>query len=232
MAQFDGRRVRVAVAANFADAAAGLARRFQQRTGARVLVAAGASGAFTAQILRGAPIDVFLSADMARARQVARAAGSEAALFAYAVGRLVLWSRDARRVDGEGKVLRDARAFRRIAIADPEAAPYGVAALEALRSLGLLDVLRSRIVRGASVAQAYQFAATGAAELAFVALSQVIAHPGGSRWLVPERLHAPIAQGAALTVSGVREPAAVGFLAWLRSSEAAALIRGFGYRTG
>ncbi len=229
-ADLGGREVRAAVAANFTDAAEALARSFERRTGARVRIAAGASGPFAAQILRGAPFDLFLSADLARARAVARAAGTERSLFTYAVGRLVLWSRDVGRVDGEGRVLRDPRAFRRLAIADPAAAPYGAAAVEALRALGLLDALRTRIVQGASIAQAYQFVATGAAELGFVALSQTVARPGGSRWLVPERLHAPIAQGACLTSFGAREPAAAAFLTWLRGPEAVGLIRRFGYR--
>lgn len=232
MADLGGREVRAATAANFADAAAELARRWEARSGARVRVVAGASGPFAAQILRGAPFDVFLSADAARARAVAQAAGTGDSLFTYAVGRLALWSRDRGRLDGEGRVLRAPGAFRRLAIADPAAAPYGQAAVEALRALGLLDALRPRIVQGASIAQAYQFVATGAAELGLVAWSQVLAHPGGSRWLVPERLHAPIAQAACLTAAGAREPAAAAFLQWLRGPEAVAAIRRFGYRAG
>lgn len=224
-----GEGVRAAVAANFAEPAAELARRFSARGGPPVAFSTGASGPFAAQILRGAPFDLFLSADRARAEAVARASGTGASLFIYALGRLVLWSRDRGRVDAQGEVLRRPGAFRKLALADPAAAPYGEAALQVLRRLGLLQALRPRLVLGGSIGQAFGFVSTGAAELGFVALSQVVSRPGGSRWLVPERLHAPIAQAAVLTREGARSPGARAFHTFLHGPEAREVIRRFGY---
>ena len=95
--------------------------------------------------------------------------------------------------------------------------------------LGVYAALKPKIVEGASITQAYQFAATGAAELGFVALSQVIDVPGGSRWLVPTTLHAPIDQGAILLFTGDKNPAARAFLSFLKGPQAKAIIRRYGY---
>ena len=221
--------VRVAVAANFAEPAREIARRFEQRTGHRATLSFGSSGQFYAQIANGAPFDVFLSADAERPRRL-EAAGLAApgSRFTYAVGRLVLWSRDPGRVDGEGRVLARG-GFEKLAIADPTAAPYGRAAMETLRALGLHERVRGRIVQGASITQAYQFVRTGAAELGFVALSQVVSEKGGSRWLVPARLHAPIHQQAVLLRAAARKPAARAFADFLKSDEARAVVRTYGY---
>jgi len=119
--------------------------------------------------------------------------GSE---FTYAVGKLVLWSADPHLVDGDGQVLRRG-GFSRLALANPATAPYGTAAVETLRALSLYGALEAKFVLGESIAQAYQFVFTRNAELGFVAYSQVIGgQSGGSYWLVPERLHAPIVQNA------------------------------------
>lgn len=221
--------VRVAVAANFAEPAREIARRFEQRTGHRATLSFGSSGQFYAQIANGAPFDVFLSADAERPRRL-EAAGLAApgSRFTYAVGRLVLWSRDPGRVDAEGRVLSRG-GFEKLAIADPTAAPYGRAAMETLRALGLHERVRGRIVQGASITQAYQFVRTGAAELGFVALSQVVSEKGGSRWLVPARLHAPIDQQAVLLRAAARKPAARAFADFLKSDEARAVVRTYGY---
>lgn len=219
----------MAVAANFAEPAREIARRFEQRTGHRATLSFGSSGQFYAQIANGAPFDVFLSADAERPRRL-EAAGLAApgSRFTYAVGRLVLWSRDPGRVDGEGRVLARG-GFEKLAIADPTAAPYGRATMETLRALGLHERVRGRIVKGASITQAYQFVRTGAAELGFVALSQVVAEKGGSRWLVPARLHAPIDQQAVLLRAAARKPAARAFADFLKSDEARAVVRTYGY---
>ncbi|ACG78696.1 molybdenum ABC transporter Molybdate-binding protein [Phenylobacterium zucineum HLK1] len=221
--------VRVAVAANFAEPAREIARRFEQRTGHRATLSFGSSGQFYAQIANGAPFDVFLSADAERPRRL-EAAGLAApgSRFTYAVGRLVLWSRDPGRVDAEGRVLSRG-GFEKLAIADSTAAPYGRAAMETLRALGLHERVRGRIVQGASITQAYQFVRTGAAELGFVALSQVVSEKGGSRWLVPARLHAPIDQQAVLLRAAARKPAARAFADFLKSDEARAVVRTYGY---
>jgi molybdate transport system substrate-binding protein len=222
--------VQVAVAANFTEPAKEIARRFKARTGHAATLSFGASGQFYAQIANGAPFQVLLSADAERPRR-AEAEGLAVAgsRFTYATGRLVLYSRSPRLVDPRGAVLARGR-FDKLALADPKAAPYGVAALETLRSLGLHERLSPRIVQGASITQAYQFVQTGAAELGFVALSQVANAPGGSRWIVPENLHAPIDQQAVLLKTGAGNPAAIAFLQFLKSPEARAIIRRYGYQ--
>lgn len=219
----------VAVAANFTEPAKEIAAAFERRTGHRANLAFGASGAIYTQISHGAPFELFLSADADRPAQAEKdglaVAGSR---FTYAVGQLVLWSSTPGLAEAGPSVLRQAR-FDRIAIADPATAPYGAAAIDTMRRLRVYDRLRPKIVTGSSIAQTWQFASTGAAQLGFVALSQVVAVRGGSRWLVPARLHAPIAQQAVLLRSGAGNPAAIAFLRFLRSPAAVAIIRRYGY---
>lgn len=219
----------VAVAANFTAPAKEIAAAFTTATGHRAVLSFGSSGQFYAQIAHGAPFEVFLSADAERPSKAEQEGFAvPGARFTYAVGRLVLFSKTPGLVDGRGAVLKAGR-FAHIAIADPAAAPYGAAALQTMQKLGVYPALRSRIVQGASIAQAYQFVQTGAAELGFVALSQVVNEPGGSRWLVPENLHAPIEQQAVLLKTGAANPAARDFLAFLKSRQAVAIIRRYGY---
>lgn len=219
----------VAVAANFTEPAKAIADAFEKATGHRVLLAFGASGGFYTQISHGAPFEVFLSADSDRP---ARAEQDRLAVpgtrFTYAVGRLVLYSATPGLVDPGGAVLKRGR-FDRIAIADPATAPYGVAAVETMRRLGVEAALKPKIVTGSSIAQAYQFTSTGAAQLGFVALSQVVAVRGGSRWIVPAGFHAPIEQQAVLLRTGEKNPAARAFLAFLKGRTALAIIRRYGY---
>lgn len=219
----------VAVAANFTEPAKAIAAAFQKASGHTAVLSFGSSGQFYAQIAHGAPFEVFLSADAerpAKAEQDGLAvAGSR---FTYATGRLVLFSKTPGLVDGRGAVLRRG-GFGHLAIADPAAAPYGAAAVQAMQKLGFYEGLKPKIVQGSSITQAYQFVATGAAELGFVALSQVADEPGGSRWVVPANLHAPIAQQAVLLKTGAGNPAAKAFLAFLKGPQARAIIKRYGY---
>jgi len=222
-------QVKVAVAANFAEPAREIAARFKARTGHDTSLSIGSSGQLYAQVVNGAPFDVLLSADRERpAKAEAEGVGVAGSRFTYATGRLVLYSRRPGLVDGKGAVLH-APTFRKIAIADPRTAPYGAAAVEAMRKLGVYQALRPKLVQGASIAQAYQFVETGAAELGFLALSQVAGGEGGSRWLVPASLHTPIDQQAVLLKTGADNAAARAFLAFLKSGEARAIIRRYGY---
>jgi molybdate transport system substrate-binding protein len=148
--------------------------------------------------------------------------------FTYATGKLVLWSAAPGLVDAKGAVLKAGK-FEKVAIADPDAAPYGVAAVQTMQKLGVYDALQPKIVKGTSITQAYQFVATGAAELGFVALSQVVDVPGGTRWIVPEADHAPIAQQAVLLKTGQDNADAKAFLAFLKGPRAKAIIGRFGY---
>ncbi len=221
--------ITVAVATNFSETMTALAERFEQASGHTVLVSAGSTGNHYAQIRNGAPFDVFFSADTERPRLLEQeghaVAGSR---FVYAVGRLALWSRRPDLVDGAGRVLGSG-AFRFLAMANPELAPYGAAAREALVALGVFDALRGKIVQGQDIGQAYSFVYTGNAELGFVAYAQ-IKKPAtaieGSYWLVPETLHRPIEQEALL----LRDVAAArAFLGFVRGDAARELIRSYGY---
>lgn len=222
--------VAVAVAANFTAPAKEIAAAFQAATGVRTALSFGASGQFFAQITHGAPYEVFLSADVERAAKLEGAAGARGR-FVYARGRLALYSATTGRVDARGAVLRRPGAFDKLAIADPAAAPYGQAAVETMRKLGVYDALRPKLVQGASITQAFDFTRTGAAQLGFVALSQVIGVHGGSLWIVPEGLHAPIDQAAVLLAPGANDPAAHAFLEFLKGPKARAIIHRYGYAT-
>jgi len=220
--------LRIAVAANFAGTARILGRQFEAETGHVAIFMFGSTGKHYAQILNGAPFDVFLAADAERPglleAQQNIIAGSR---FTYAFGRIVLWSADDNLVDPEGFVLGQGR-FRHLSIADPELAPYGRAAREALIALGYWDAVAARIVRGKNVSQAYQFVSTRNAELGIVSVSQVVANEYGSAWNIPGSLYAPIEQQAVLLRD---RPAGHAFLAFLKSSSARAVIRANGYGT-
>lgn len=220
---------RVAVASNFADSLAAIAREFESATGNRVTLSSGSTGKHYAQIRNGAPFDAFFAADGQRPQlleqQGIAVPGSR---FTYALGRLVLWSPEPGYVDPEGAVL-ERGAFRHLAIANPRLAPYGRAAQEVLQGLGLWERLGPRLVRGENIGQAYQFVRSGNAALGFVAWSQV-QRPGqplhGSAWKVPQVLYTPIEQQALLLKD---HPVARSFLAFVRSGAALKIIRDYGY---
>ena len=219
----------VAVAANFTEPAKEIAAVFQRATGDTAVLSFGASGAFYTQMAHGAPFEVFLSADAERPQKAeAEGLAVPGSRFTYAVGRLVLYSAKPGLVDEKGAVLRGGR-FDHLAIADPATAPYGLAATQVIAKFGLTGALTPKIVRGSSITQAYQFVATGAAELGFVAQSQVAGVTGGSRWLVPARDHAPIVQQAVLLKTGAANPAAAAFVRFLKGREARAIIERYGY---
>jgi molybdate transport system substrate-binding protein len=221
----------VAVAANFTEPAKEIAAAFKAQTGNTAILSFGASGNFYTQITRGAPYEILLSADPDRPKKAEQeGVGVPGTRFTYAVGRLVLYSKTPGLVDDGGKVLSSGN-FEKLSIADPAAAPYGVAAIETMKKLGVYDQVKSKIVQGSSIGQAYEFTSTGAAQLGFVALSQVINVPGGSRWLVPATDHAIIDQQAILLYTGAKNPAAKAFLDFLKSPTAIAIIKRYGYET-
>jgi molybdate transport system substrate-binding protein len=219
----------VAVAANFTEPAKEIAAAFKAQSGHTATLSFGSSGQFYAQMAHGAPYEVFLSADVDRPLKAEQdGLGVTGSRFTYAIGRLALYSKTPGLVDGAGAVLSAGR-FSKLAIADPTAAPYGVAAVQTLKKLGAYAAARPKIVMGSSITQAFQFVDTGAAELGFVAYSQVINVTGGSRWLVPATDHAPINQQAILLYPGQNNPAARAFLAFLKGPQAVAIIRKYGY---
>jgi molybdate transport system substrate-binding protein len=222
--------INVAVAANFTEAAKEIAGAFERKTGNKVLLSFGSSGQFYTQITQDAPFQVFLSADQERPEKaVADGFAVPDSRFTYALGKLVLWSRDPRIVSGADTLLKPT--FTRIAIANPAAAPYGAAAIETMKSLNVYDTLQSKIVQGNNIAQTFQFIDTGNAELGFVALSQVIERSEGSRWMVPGNLYAAIKQDAVLLKKGAGNDAAKAFIAFLKGPETAAIEAKFGYAT-
>lgn len=224
--------VQVAVAANFAGPLARIGEGFTAATGHGLKVSSGATGRFYAQVVAGAPFEVLIAADDETPKKlIAEGHAVAGTNFSYAIGRLVLWSAQPGLVDEQGAVLGSDK-VKHVAIANPKLAPYGAAALEVIKARGLADAVTPKLVTAESIAQAYQFAFTGNAEVAFVALAQV-AVPGkplaGSHWLVPARLYGEIRQDAVLLKAGEKNPAAVALLAYLRGEAAKKLIRDFGY---
>jgi molybdate transport system substrate-binding protein len=224
--------VSVAVAANFTAPMNAIAAEFARDTGHIAKPAFGATGKFYAQIKNGAPFQMLLSADDETPAKLEKegltVAGSR---FTYAVGTLVLWSAKPGVVDAKGEVLRTG-GFNKLALANPKLAPYGKAAVEVLSGMGLLEGLSAKFVQGENIAQTYQFASTGNAELGFVALSQVMKDGkigNGSAWIVPSKLHTPIRQDAVILATGKGNAAAAALVKYLRSDKAKAIIRAYGY---
>jgi molybdate transport system substrate-binding protein len=218
----------IAVAANFTEPAKAIAAAFKAKTGHEAVLSFGASGQFYTQITQGAPFQVLLSADDARPKKlIDDGLAVPESRFTYAIGKLVLWSKTPGLVKGEETL--KAASFAKLSICNPVAAPYGAAAVEAMKALKVFDALQPKLVEGATIIQAYQFVETGNAELGFVALSQLTGSETGSRWLVPQELYSPIRQDAVLLKSGASNEAATGFIAFLRSPEARAIIEKYGY---
>lgn len=224
--------VRVAVAANFLAPMQQLAVDFEKATGHRAVVVSGATGKLYAQIKHGAPFDVLLAADDETPARLEREGdGVPGTRRTYAVGRLVLWSAREGAVDAGGEVLRRG-SFRHLAIANPKTAPYGAAAVEVMRRLGVYDALAGRFVQGENIAQTHQFVSTGNAELGFVALAQVGRDgrlTGGSGWIVPAELHTPIRQDMIVLVRARSNSAAAALQRYLASPAATTVIGSFGY---
>jgi len=219
----------VAVASNFRPAMAVLAREFQRHSGHELALSYGSTGKHYAQVVNGAPFHLLLAADAERPRRLeAKGLAVAGSRFTYAVGTLVLWSPDPSRFEDGARALAGGD-FRFLAIANPQTAPYGLAAEQVMRRLGVWEAWQGRIVRGENVGQAFAYVKSGNAELGFVALSQVTgleAIGRGALWVVPAELHEPIEQQAVLLIDG---EAARAFLAFLRGEQAAAVIQAHGY---
>jgi molybdate transport system substrate-binding protein len=217
--------LRIAVGANFAATLERLVAVYGPGSGVHFAISSGSSGKFFAQIRQGAPFDVFFSADDQRTADLAASGHAVPdSRFVYAEGVLVLWSPDAGRIPEDGAAFLKSGDYRRLAIANPRVAPYGLAAEAVLQAHGV-DLEPRRIVTGQSIGQAFNFVTTGNAEIGFVALAQVLAqerkHRPGSRWLPDAETYPPIVQEAVL-LTAAREPdAARAFLDWVRTSEVA-----------
>jgi molybdate transport system substrate-binding protein len=217
---------RVAVAANFAATAGALRDAYQDAGGGPLDLVLGSTGGLCAQITAGAPFDAFLAADTARPdRLIADGRADPASRFVYAVGRLALWTPRTNLAGDPAEELRR-RNFDYLAMADPATAPYGAAARAYLERAGLDAAVAPRLVTAQNVAQAYQFIASGNAELGFVALSQV--GDTGSVLVIPDGAYPPLDQAAVLLTD---HPTARAFLAFIRHDpDAHAIITAHGYR--
>ncbi|TRW89636.1 molybdate ABC transporter substrate-binding protein [Candidatus Methylobacter oryzae] len=222
----------VAVAANFTKPMTEIAEAFEKSTGHKASLSFGSSGKFVSQFENGGPFEVFLSADDKGPIKLEQSGLAVAnTRFTYALGKLVLWSATPGLVDDQGQVLNKG-GFKHIALADPKLAPYGEAAVEVMKNRGLFDKLQPLFVQGENIAQTHQFVSTGNAELGFVAFSQVIDNgkiAGGSGWIIPSDLYKPIRQDAILMKTGAENPAASALMQFLKSPEALAIIRKYGY---
>ena len=219
----------IAVAANFAKPTERLVEGFAAASGHEIKISTGSTGNLAAQIRNGAPFVAFLAADEERPAQLeADGLAVAGTRFTYAIGKLALWGPDPRWVVVDPATSLVDPELKHLAIANPDVAPYGRAAQEALTALGVWDRVQPKLVRGEDIAQTYQFVASGNAELGFVALSQVLDR-SGSRWEVPQDLYRPIRQQAVLLKAGEGNAAARAFLDYLRSEPAREIIRSLGY---
>lgn len=232
IASSDAESVAVAVAANFYAPMDALVQDFEIRTDHDVMLISGSTGSLYAQIVNGAPYDVFIAADARRPALLATSGlGVVQSQITVALGQLVLWTADRDLIDGRDLSLLQDDRIRFLAIANPDLAPYGEAARQALVAMNLWERWASRLVYGENVAQAYAMVATGNAEFGLIARSQVSGRDGRSDYLlVPQVLYEPIHQDAILLERGVGNAAAIALLEFLSTAEARAIIRGFGYR--
>ena len=224
--------VKLAIAANFTKPMQDLAPVYEKMTGDKLVMSFGATGALYAQIKNGAPFDILLSADdKATVRAVTEGLGVEGSTFTYAIGKLVLWSKQEDFVK-DAKVLESAK-VQKLAVADPKLAPYGVAAEETLRHLGLYEKLQPKFVIGGNIGKTYQFVSSENAQVGFIALSQCYKNgkfTEGSGWIVPAEYYNPIMQDGVLLTNGQNKEAAKKFIDFLKSSPEADKVReAFGY---
>lgn len=222
--------VRLAAATNFKSALDEIAAAFEAETGHEVIISTGSTGKLFAQITNGAPFDVFLAADQERpARLVAEGAALKGSRFTYAIGRLVLWGPGETSVGPERLRAGD---FRRLALANPDLAPYGAAAREVIFALDAEEATRGKVVLGENIGQAYAFVRSGAADVGLVAMSQLARTPPaeqGGFWTPPEDLYKEIRQDAVLLTRGGDNEAARAFLDYLNGEDAGRIIESGGY---
>lgn len=208
--------ITVAAASDLRPAFEELAAKFTAETGTRVTFSFGSSGQLREQIINGAPFDLFASANVAFVDEVIDAGRGVAATKAdYALGRIVLWAAPGVRLPESIEELTDA-AYRRVAIANPDHAPYGLAAQQALESAAIYETVRPRLVYGENIADTLRIIESGNADAGIVALSLAIAN-GGDYTLIPAELHAPLEQALVVTSTGPRGDAAAAFATFIGS---------------
>jgi len=223
--------VTVAVSANFLIAFYDLKNSFELNGSHEVVLVTGSTGQLYAQIINGAPFDIFLSADQRTATLLTKSGSAEpSSQFTYARGQLVLWGNNLNvRASTSLKELKEGH-FRYLAIANPRIAPYGLAARQALTALGIWGQLQERIVLAENTSQAFVWTQTGNADLGLVALSQALGYKTHRNFVViPPALYDPILQDAILLIRGAKNPAAISFYNYLHSGNASDIIKKHGY---
>jgi molybdate transport system substrate-binding protein len=230
-----GREVTVAAAADLNSALTEIAASFKKQTGVTVKLSFGSSGALAQQIQNGAPFDLFFSADMDYPRQLADAGQAEASsLYRYAVGGLALWVPANSPLDVEHKgmnVLSDP-AIKKIAIANPQHAPYGRAAVAAMKHVQLYDQVSDRLVMGENISQAAQFVESGNAQVGFVALAHVTSpamRGNGRYWQIPAEAYPPLDQGLVIISRSRRKKLAAAFVEYIKTPESAKVFSRYGF---
>lgn len=228
------REIRVAAAADLKFAMNELAGRFEKLAGTKVNVTYGSSGNFFSQIQNGAPFDLFFSADIEYPKKLAAAGLAEpGSLYEYAVGRIVIWTPPDAKVDVAKQgwnALLDSR-VRKIAIANPDHAPYGRAAVAALQKAGIYEYVKAKLVYGENISQAAQFVQSGNAQAGIVAMSLAVspAMQEGKRWEIPAEMHPAIEQGAIVLEQAGNKEAARAFLKFVRSEVGRAILERYGF---
>jgi molybdate transport system substrate-binding protein len=229
-----GKEIRLAAAADLKFAMDEMVADFEKQTGTSVLVTYGSSGNFFSQIQNGAPFDVFFSADVEYPRKLEAAGLAEpVTLYEYALGRLVIWTPADSKLDfGKlgWKILLDA-SVQKIAIANPDHAPYGRAAVAALEKAGIYESVKGKLVYGENISQAAQFVQSGNAQAGIIALSLAVspAMRGGKQWEIPENMHPAIVQGAIVLKNAKEKEAARTFLNYARSETGRATLAKYGF---
>jgi molybdate transport system substrate-binding protein len=226
--------IRLAAAADLKFALDELGTQYEKQSGKKIAVIYGSSGNFFAQIQNGAPFDLFLSADIEYPRKLeATGLAEPGTVYEYAVGRIVIWMPSEARADvaklGWKALLEPS--VERIAIANPEHAPYGRAAVAALRRAGVYEQVRTRLVYGENIAQAAQFVASGSAQAGIIAFSLAVSPPmrDGKRWEIPAEMYPPIEQGAVILKNAKNKDGARALLAFLKSDTGRKILKTYGF---
>lgn len=229
------RELSVAAAADVSAALTQIAAEYEQKTGVAVKLSFGASGALTQQIENGAPFDIFFSADMDYPqRLIAESKADRASLYRYAIGQLVLWTSTGQQLDLERRgmdALLDS-SIKKIAIANPQHAPYGRAAAAALKHYGLYEKVNNRLVLGENVAQAAEFVESGNAQIGFVALAFAVApamQGKGKYWKIPAGAYPALDQGAEVISDSEHKQDALAFLEYLKNTEVQRVFERYGF---
>jgi molybdate transport system substrate-binding protein len=234
VARPQGREIRVAAAADLKFAMSELAAGFEKQTGISVRVTYGSSGNFFSQIQNGAPFDLLFSADIEYPKKLEAAGFAEpGTLFEYATGRLVIWAPFDSNLDvaKSGWQILLEPSVQKIAIANPEHAPYGRAAVAALQRAGVYESVKTKLVYGENISQAAQFVQSGNAQVGIIALALAISAPmkGGKRWEVPADMHPPIEQAAIVLKNAKNKDSAQVFLEFVKSAPGRAILSKYGF---